>query len=65
MRKAKRFDQLGVAVLFCILHTFYNVLGCTLCRCFDPGVSGPTSKLLMRVSAQMGRRETEHKERKQ
>jgi hypothetical protein len=34
------------------------------CRRFDPGgegVPGPTSKLSMRVPAQMGRRETEHK----
>jgi hypothetical protein len=32
------------------------------CRCFDPGgVPGPTSKLSLRVPAQMGRRETEHK----
>jgi hypothetical protein len=32
------------------------------CRRFDPGgVPGPTSKLLLRVPAQMGRRETEHK----
>jgi hypothetical protein len=32
------------------------------CRRFDPGgVPGPTSKLLMRVPAQMGRREMEHK----
>jgi hypothetical protein len=32
------------------------------CRCFDPGgVPGPTSKLSMRVPAQMGRREMEHK----
>jgi hypothetical protein len=31
------------------------------CRRFDPrGVPGPTSKLLPRVPAQMGRRETEH-----
>jgi hypothetical protein len=31
------------------------------CRRFDPGgVLGPTSKLLPRVLAQMGRRETEH-----
>jgi hypothetical protein len=29
------------------------------CRCFDPGVPGPTSKLSLRVPAQMGRRETE------
>jgi hypothetical protein len=26
-----------------------------------PGVPGPTSKLSLRVPAQMGRRETEHK----
>jgi hypothetical protein len=32
------------------------------CLCFDPGgVPGPTSKLSLRVPAQMGRRETEHK----
>jgi hypothetical protein len=32
------------------------------CRRFDPGgVPGPTSKLSLRVPAQMGRRETEHK----
>jgi hypothetical protein len=32
------------------------------CRLFDPGgVPGPTSKLSLRVPAQMGRRETEHK----
>jgi hypothetical protein len=32
------------------------------CWCFDPGgVPGPTSKLSLRVPAQMGRRETEHK----
>jgi hypothetical protein len=32
------------------------------CQRFDPGgVPGPTSKLLPRVPAQMGRRETEHK----
>jgi hypothetical protein len=30
------------------------------CRCFNPGVPGPTSKLSPRVPAQMGRRETEH-----
>jgi hypothetical protein len=29
------------------------------CRRFDPGVPGPTSKLSLRVPAQMGRRETE------
>jgi hypothetical protein len=29
-----------------------------------PGVPGPTSKLSLRAPAQMGRRETEHKERK-
>jgi hypothetical protein len=35
------------------------------CRRFDPGgVPGPTSKLSLRVPAQMGRRETEHKGRK-
>jgi hypothetical protein len=35
---------------------------CANCRCFDPGgVPGPTSKLSLRVPAQMGRRETEHK----
>jgi hypothetical protein len=34
----------------------------TNCRRFDPGgVPGPTSKLSLRVPAQMGRRETEHK----
>jgi hypothetical protein len=33
-----------------------------VCRRFDPGgVPGPTSKLSLRVPAQMGRRETEHK----
>jgi hypothetical protein len=33
------------------------------CRRFDPGgVPGPTSKLSLRAPAQMGRRETEHKE---
>jgi hypothetical protein len=33
-----------------------------LCRRFDyEGVPGPTSKLSLRVPAQMGRRETEHK----
>jgi hypothetical protein len=32
------------------------------CRCFDPGgVPGLTSKLSLRVPAQMGRRKTEHK----
>jgi hypothetical protein len=31
------------------------------CWRFDPGVPGPTSKLSLRVLAQMGRRETEHK----
>jgi hypothetical protein len=31
------------------------------CRRFDPGVPGPTSKLSLRVRAQMGRRDTEHK----
>jgi hypothetical protein len=32
------------------------------CRRFDPGgVPGPTSKLSLRVPAQMGRRETKHK----
>jgi hypothetical protein len=32
------------------------------CRRFDPGgVPGPTSKLSLRVPAQMDRRETEHK----
>jgi hypothetical protein len=31
------------------------------CRCFTPGVHGPTSKLSLRVLAQMGRREMEHK----
>jgi hypothetical protein len=32
------------------------------CQCFDPGgVPGPMSKLSLRVPAQMGRRETEHK----
>jgi hypothetical protein len=32
------------------------------CRCFDPGgVPGSTSKLSLRVPAQMGRRETGHK----
>jgi hypothetical protein len=30
-----------------------------------PGVPGPTSKLSLRVPAQMGRRETEHKGGKQ
>jgi hypothetical protein len=30
-----------------------------------PGVPGPTSKLSLRVQAQMGRRETEHKGGKQ
>jgi hypothetical protein len=30
-------------------------------RRFDPGVPGPTSKLSLRVPAQMGRREMEHK----
>jgi hypothetical protein len=31
------------------------------CQCFDPGgVPGPTSKLSLRVPAQMGRRETGH-----
>jgi hypothetical protein len=44
----------------------YNCLfmdtGVTVCRCFDPGgVPGPTSKLSLRVPAQMGRRETEHR----
>jgi hypothetical protein len=38
---------------------------CYICRRFDPGggggVPGPTSKLSLRVLAQMGRRETEHK----
>jgi hypothetical protein len=35
---------------------------CHICRRFDPGgVPGPTSKLSLRVPAQMGRRETEHK----
>jgi hypothetical protein len=34
----------------------------TNCRRFDPGgVPGPTSKLSLRVPAQMGRRETKHK----
>jgi hypothetical protein len=33
----------------------------TACRRFDPGgVPGPTSKLSLRVPAQMGWRETEH-----
>jgi hypothetical protein len=33
-----------------------------VCRRFDPrGVPGPTSKLSLRVPAQMGRREMEHK----
>jgi hypothetical protein len=33
-----------------------------LCRRFDPGgVPGPTSKLSLRVPAQMGRRDMEHK----
>jgi hypothetical protein len=31
------------------------------CRRFDPGVPGSTSKLSLRVLAQMGRREMEHK----
>jgi hypothetical protein len=35
---------------------------CYMCRRFDPGgVPGPTSKLSLRVLAQMGRREMEHK----
>jgi hypothetical protein len=37
-------------------------IGVTACRRFDPGgVPEPTSKLSLRVLAQMGRRETEHK----
>jgi hypothetical protein len=32
-----------------------------ICRRFDPGVPGLTSKLSLRVPAQMGRREMEHK----
>jgi hypothetical protein len=31
------------------------------CRRFDPGVPRPTSKLSLRVPAQMGRRKMEHK----
>jgi hypothetical protein len=31
------------------------------CRRFDPGVPGPTSKLSLRVPAQMGWRGMEHK----
>jgi hypothetical protein len=38
-----------------------KVLEVLHCRRFDPGVPGPTSKLSLRVPAQMGRRETEHK----
>jgi hypothetical protein len=34
------------------------------CRRFDPGVPEPTSKLSLRVPAQMGRREMEHKREK-
>jgi hypothetical protein len=38
-------------------------VGDRYCRRFDPGgVPGPTSKLSIRALAQMGRRETEHKE---
>jgi hypothetical protein len=37
-------------------HTIYGS-----CRRFDPGVPRPTSKLSLRVPAQMDRRETEHK----
>jgi hypothetical protein len=31
-----------------------------MCRCFDPGVPGPTSKLSLRAPAQMSWRETRH-----
>ena len=50
------------------IHIAYNCLRITpvlsfyICRRFDPGgVPGPTSKLSLRVLAQMGWRETEHK----
>jgi hypothetical protein len=41
------------------LHSGYRSVGVS-----TPGVPGPTSKLSLRVPVQMGRRETEHKGRK-
>jgi hypothetical protein len=47
------------------LYAWWGPPACLLCNtlsAFRPcGVPGPTSKLSLRVSAQMGRRETEHK----
>jgi hypothetical protein len=41
---------------------FCDIILCHLVSAFRPwGVPGPTSKLSLRVPAQMGRRETEHK----
>jgi hypothetical protein len=44
------------------VNTQQSPTWCASCRRFDPGgVLGPMSKLSVRVPAQMGRRETEHK----
>jgi hypothetical protein len=51
------------AIHFLLLHIIFiiNSCACSLSAFRPRGVSGPTSKLSLRVPAQMGRRETEHK----
>jgi hypothetical protein len=44
-----------------LLHSDTILLLVVLVGVSTPGVPGPTSKLSLRIPAQMGRRETEHK----
>jgi hypothetical protein len=56
MQFVSMFDVILFVFIICLFVCIATVGVST------PGVSGPTSKLSLRAPAQMGRRETEHKE---
>jgi hypothetical protein len=60
-RFREKFDEPNDDWLKCIEATSDELLGTYLSAFRPRGVPGPTSKLSLRVPAQMGRRETEHK----